>query len=275
MKSNPIRNIWPHYLESEGYFDAPKYWVRFPKAREKTLRELFPHSLILAIGKRYKFSPQKEPFRLAIFAASDSFLKNSRIDYRRKTGQAAQTQKKTVERLKTFEKFIDLFDLTPDYDAFYATPPEHPALLKLERIVLDAIKYQDEDRAISDVAKFLKEYSKFDETLAEIHVMTEHYATIEAAPSNGRPTNIGAFQFVATLADFWSEELKRPVTLDAFKGEGLTETCKFIRDCATPLNTLQRKEIDRLSDGQINTMIRKYQLEKPKWKNHSEKLRDQ
>ena len=138
--------------------------------------------------------------------------------------------------------------------------------------MLEAIEHQDKDRAISEIYKFWDEYPILGEFVRVLGDDALH--AYEELPSKGRPKAISAFQFVATLADFWEVELGRPLTLNTHKGEVLTEPATFIRDCASPINDLGRKEYDRISDSKIATMIRRYRVEKANQQKGLHKIND-
>ncbi len=263
---------WPKHLESGAFFDRERYQVSLTVEQKAFLKQLFPGEFIKEIADRYSFDPNTTLIRRALFAATNSFLRNSRIRHQRKTGQIREAQKHREEKLRAIDEFIELFDIEPDYEAWPVSPPENPTLLKLERLVLNAMEHQDTDRALSEVWNFRKRLSTLREDIAEMRVIAEHYATSDKSPTRGRPINVSDFRFVATLAHFWNEDLNRSVTLDTYKGEGLTETFRFIRDCAMPINHLDKKEFGKISNSQITTMIRKYRTEKPAWEKSLQKF---
>ena len=256
---------WPSYLEPDSDFGNSRYNVSLNREQRAFLNRIFPREFIEEIAKRYSFDLTQTPFQQALFAAAHSFLRSSRIEHKRKSGERKQTQKLREEQLRAIEKFIELHEIEPDFEAWSNSPQENPTLLKLERLVLNAMEHQDRERALSEVWNFRKSFSTFYEDIAERKIFAEYRAANFKPATRGRPMNQGDFYFVATLSHFWSDDLKRPLTLDVYKGEGLTESFKFIKDCAEPINGLDKEEFGKISNSQITTMIRKYRVEKPKW----------
>ena len=169
-----------------------------------------------------------------------------------KTSQIARkTLKKELLIIERFQKHFDLKTYSPR--EFKRSTP-NPFFEEVERIALNAMRHQDTDRLEGELFNLYYRHNQLDDAVAERRYDIE--AALEELKSykGGRPANEGAYEFVAYLSDFWVRDLERPYTIDAHRGQGLTEAFSFIRDCAAPLIPV--------TESQIISMMRKYRDKK-------------
>lgn len=272
MSSTYASILWPVNLVEDTELGWKKYHVPLSPKEKVFLEELFPDSFQTEIAQRYSFDLKNSLFRRAMFASAFAFLTNARIEYRKKSGELAKSQKLREEKLRAHDKFVELFEIKFPPDPTLENPNGISGAEILKLIVLDAIEHQDKDRAITDIYKFWDEFPILGEFIRNLG--QDALFSYEELPTKGRPKAKGAFQFVATLADFWEMELARPLKLDTQNSQVITDAGKFILDCGEPINNLRKKEYEKITDSKVTSMIRRYRTEKAKQQKDLHKIED-
>lgn len=92
------------------------------------------------------------------------------------------------------------------------------------------------DRATADFEQ-LQALLSATEAVAEEH--------LQALPDRqgGRPSALGVYEFVATMAAFWEDVLHRRFTVWYHQGRGMTDAFEFVRDAIAPLGSIPETQL--------------------------------
>lgn len=218
------------------------------------IEETYSDECLNSLAEKYGFNAEATNFKWWLHSGAKRYRL---YDAHSKANQSSNTTKLRIsleKQLAEIVRFQKAFDLATYPSRKFKPETPNPFLEEVECIALRAMKHQDAFTLEGELFKLTSCHRQLADAVAmERHGIEEHLDELKSY-KGGRPVNEAAFEFVAYLSDFWTRNLDRPLTIDAHKGQGLTEAFAFVRDCAKPLIPL--------TDSQITTMIRKFRIEK-------------
>lgn len=218
------------------------------------VENIYSDEFLATIAAQYEFNLAETRFKWWIHSGGIRyFLFEDRAKHS-SPGKVRRARKQLEKKISELKRFQMLFELKSYERREFKAATPNPFMEEIERVATDAMAHRESLRLERDLFNLRYRNEQLADGVAEKLYELEDYLEELKKNKGGRPADEAAYEFVAYVAEFWTRDLDRPLTIDAHKGEGLTESFRFIRDCAAPLIPI--------SDAKIVTMMRKFRREK-------------